>query len=137
MRQDLPEEVLHARSGGLNAELERRALTRADEVADVSALLMEHINIGTPECQAKALSREIAIACLGDNHLWQDLGLPSREALGLLMKKHYPTLVQANDAGMRWKKFFYRELCSRAQVLICRSPSCEVCSEKNVCFAPE
>jgi nitrogen fixation protein NifQ len=117
--------------------LAERRVTRADEVADVAALLMDHIAIGTPECSARALSEGIAAACLGDRHLWEDLGLPSRDALWLLMQRHYPDLVARNSGRMRWKKFLYRELCIREQVLVCRSPSCEVCPEQAQCFAPE
>jgi nitrogen fixation protein NifQ len=113
------------------------AVGRADEVADVQALLLEHVAVGTPQCQALALARAIALATLGDRHLWEDLGLPSRAALGLLMQRHFPDLVAKNAAGMRWKKFIHRELCSRAEVLVCRSPSCAVCDEQPVCFGPE
>jgi nitrogen fixation protein NifQ len=144
--EDLPEEVLHARGQRVTdalalavppAVLAERAAARADEVADVAALLMDHVDIGTPECEARSLSQAIALACLGDRHLWEDLGLPSRAALGLLMQRHFPTLVALNAQGMRWKKFIYRQLCIREEVLICRSPSCEVCTEQPLCFGPE
>jgi nitrogen fixation protein NifQ len=119
---------------GLLAE---RARQRADEVHDVAALLLQHVAPGTPECTARALAQAIGLACLGDRHLWEDLGLPSRAALGLLMQRHFPSLVELNAQGMRWKKFLYRQLCLKEQVLICRSPSCEVCPEHAGCFGPE
>lgn len=37
---------------------------------------------------------------------------------------------------MKWKKFFYRQLCEQAEVLICKSPNCAVCSDYSLCFAP-
>ena len=38
----------------------------------------------------------------------------------------------------KWKKFFYRQLCQQAEILICKSPSCAVCSDHAQCFeAPE
>ena len=117
--------------------LAERSSLRADEVRDLQALMLDHVAVGTPECQARAMSRAIALACLGDRHLWEDLGLPSRDALGLLMQRHFPDLVALNRHGMRWKKFLYRMLCERDGLLICRSPSCDVCPEQAVCFAPE
>jgi nitrogen fixation protein NifQ len=167
--EDLPEEVLHPRGGGVKglglvvhaapakpashpalapagpalnlaippAVLAERAASRADEVADLRALLLDHVAVGTPECQANALAQAVALATLGDRHLWEDLGLPSRGALGLLMERHFPDLVARNSAGMRWKKFLHRELCQREGVLVCRSPSCSTCDEQVLCFAPE
>jgi nitrogen fixation protein NifQ len=38
---------------------------------------------------------------------------------------------------MKWKKFFYRQLCEKAQVPICKSPSCAICTDYKLCFAPE
>lgn len=138
MQPDLPQEVLHARPGSLSAaDWARRVATRGDEVDDIGALLLAHVAVGTPECEARAVARRIALATLGDRHLWEDLGLPSRAALSLLMQRHFPDLVAKNAAGMRWKKFIHRQLCEQAEVLICRSPSCTVCDEQAVCFAPE
>jgi nitrogen fixation protein NifQ len=119
------------------ALLAERAASRADEVDDIRRLLLDHIAVGTPECQARALAQGLALATLGDRHLWEDLGLPSRAALGLLMQRHFPDLVALNHAGMRWKKFLHRELCRREEVLVCRSPSCSTCDEQVICFAPE
>ncbi|HEX5785339.1 MAG TPA: nitrogen fixation protein NifQ [Burkholderiaceae bacterium] len=110
---------------------------RQDEVDEVMALLLEHAAPHLPEVLAQALAQRIALACLGERHLWEDLGLPSRAALGELMQRHFPTLKVLNAAGMRWKKFIYRQLCIKHEVLICRSPSCAVCDEAAVCFGPE
>jgi len=38
---------------------------------------------------------------------------------------------------MRWKKFFYRTLCERDGVLLCKAPNCEVCEDYALCFVPE
>jgi nitrogen fixation protein NifQ len=53
------------------------------------------------------------------------------------MRENFPGLFLANGGNMRWKKFFYRELCRRAEIAICRAPSCAVCSEIGVCFGAE
>ena len=74
---------------------------------------------------------------MADNHLWQDLGLPSRKELSLLMQTHFTGLAQRNSGDMKWKKFLYRQLCERAGLMVCRSPSCGVCSDYQACFGPE
>ena len=119
------------------AQLAERAARRADEVSDVTALLLRHAEGAADPAATRALAHAIGLACLGDRHLWEDLGLDSRAELGRLMQQHFPRLVALNDRGMRWKKFIYRQLCIAEQVLICRSPSCEVCDEQAQCFGPE
>lgn len=83
------------------------------------------------------LARLIAVASLGFNHLWQDLGLDSRQQLRALMASCFPELVNMNDKNMRWKKFFYKQLCALGGNYVCRSPSCDDCVERAACFAPE
>ena len=117
----LPTDVLHA--------------MLADEIADVARLLQEHAADDSPA--TRALIHQIAECSMGPNHLWQDLGLSDRAELNTLMQQHFPALKARNSQNMRWKKFLYREICERAQVLICRSPHCESCEEVAVCFAPE
>ena len=83
------------------------------------------------------LAHTIATAAMGENHLWQDMGLPSRKVLSALMQKHFPSLAALNDKDMKWKKFFYRQLCESAGVLICKSPHCAECCDYRICFGPE
>lgn len=117
---------------GADADLPPALHHRADEVDDVRALLLEFAQ----REPAPWLASAVAVACLGDNHLWQDLGLPSRAVLSQLLGTYFPTLVARNRGDMKWKKFLYKELCDRAQVL-CRAPSCAVCSDYAFCFGPE
>ncbi|MFS2225138.1 nitrogen fixation protein NifQ [Pantoea sp. B65] len=87
---------------------------------------------------ASPMHQIIASVALGFNHLWQDLGLSSRETLRLLMSDCFPQLVVMNHANMRWKKFFYRQRClQETGELLCRSPSCDDCCEWAYCFAAE
>ncbi len=79
----------------------------------------------------------ISAACLGQDHLWQDLGLRSRQQLSDLMTTNFPQLAAYNDREMKWKKFLYKQLCNAEGIYICRSPSCEVCVDYAVCFGPE
>jgi nitrogen fixation protein NifQ len=77
------------------------------------------------------------VACLGDNHLWQDLQLAHRAELSALMKHWFPTLVARNVGDMKWKKFLYKPLCEREEIFVCKAPSCAVCGDHPVCFGPE
>ncbi len=111
---------------------------RRDEVDDVQKLLLEHATpTATTSAEYQELTWVIACATLGDRHLWQDLGLPSREALSSLIAHMFPTLAARNSDNMKWKKFLYRQLCLKEDILICRSPSCHDCGEHSACFGPE
>ncbi len=107
----------------------------AEEVADIVALLLEHAS--HPGVLAGHLAQAIAVASMGPNHLWEDLGLASREQLNALMSEHFSTLKALNHKNMRWKKFLYRTLCERADILICKSPHCEQCEDLPKCFEPD
>ena len=71
------------------------------------------------------------------NHLWQDLGLPHRGDLSALLHRHFRPLAERNDQDMKWKKFFYRKLCEREGVLVCKAPNCAVCDDVGLCFGAE
>ena len=106
-----------------------------DEFDDLVALLSE-CRVTDSEA-LRWLSHAVATAALGDNHLWQDMGLPGRALLTHLMASCFPVLAARNAADMKWKKFFYRQLCERAGILLCKSPNCGVCSDFGDCFGPE
>lgn len=106
-----------------------------DEYDDLVALLLEHR--ADDSDAIRWLAHAIATASLRNNHLWQDLGLPERKALSRLMIENFPSLAALNSADMKWKKFFYRQLCEKAEVLICKSPNCKVCDDHALCFGPE
>lgn len=79
----------------------------------------------------------VAAACMGSDHLWQDLGLWARSQLSAMLEHNFPGLAAKNDKNMKWKKFLYKQLCAAEGIYICRAPSCEVCAEYAACFAPE
>jgi nitrogen fixation protein NifQ len=81
---------------------------------------------------------DILIAgCLGDDHLWQDLGLWNRADLSQLMHQNFRSLALRNDKDMKWKKFLYKQLCETEGIYTCRAPSCAVCADYANCFGPE
>ncbi|MBI1209023.1 MAG: nitrogen fixation protein NifQ [Azospirillum sp.] len=79
----------------------------------------------------------VARRCQYPNHLWQDLGFSGRADLNAMLRRYFPELVRRNNRDMKWKKFFYRELCQREGVLICKAPVCDVCSDFEHCFGAE
>lgn len=106
-----------------------------DEFDDLVAILSES---RVTESEAlRWLCHAVATASLGNNHLWQDMGLPSRAVLSNLMDTCFPGLAARNVGDMKWKKFFYRQLCERAGIMICKSPNCGVCTDYHHCFGPE
>lgn len=79
----------------------------------------------------------IVSACLGSDHLWQDLGLWNRSELSALLAHNFPALAERNVNDMKWKKFLYKQLCEAEGLYLCRAPSCEVCTDFSNCFGPE
>lgn len=111
------------------------AALRCDEYEDLLALLLEHRRDHGDE--STWLASVVAAACMGDNHLWQDLGLANRMELSELMQTYFPVLYVRNAGNMKWKNFFYKQLCERAGVNACRAPSCRVCDDYHNCFGFE
>lgn len=109
--------------------------SHGDEFDDVLALLLEYRSNTGPE--TTWLAYAVSACCLGDDHLWQDMGLNSRQALSGLLHQHFTTLYEKNTGNMRWKKFFYKQLCEKAGAYVCRSPSCSVCIDYQNCFGSE
>ncbi len=79
----------------------------------------------------------VATGCMANDHLWEDLGLWSRQDLSKLMVRNFPTLAAKNDRDMKWKKFLYKQLCEQEGIYLCRAPSCAVCRDYALCFGPE
>lgn len=106
-----------------------------DEYDDLITLLMAHRR--HPSTALEWLSHAIASASFGANHLWQDMGLPNRTVLSQLIRDAFPALAAKNTGDMKWKKFFYRQLCEHEEILICKSPNCADCRDYQLCFGPE
>jgi len=108
---------------------------RKDEVVDLEVLIKSHRAALSPS--EVWMATIVATACLGSDHLWQDLGLWCREDLSRLMQRNFPVLAEKNVHNMKWKKFLYKQLCIAEGVYVCRAPSCEVCADYQHCFGPE
>ena len=108
---------------------------RREEVGDLAALMrVERAGRSDSELW---LAEILAVACMGSDHLWQDLGLWSRKELTALMRANFPALAARNQRDMKWKKFLYKQLCETEGIYVCRAPSCDVCNDFALCFGPE
>ena len=107
----------------------------ADEFDELLALLLKH---RSDSCfETTWLAYAITACCMADDHLWQDMGLDNRQQLSDMLQQRFPVLYYKNTANMRWKKFFYKQLCEQAGVYVCRAPSCSVCVDYQNCYGSE
>ena len=108
---------------------------RIPEWEDLVGLMLEFR--ANNDVSEEWVAQIVAAACMGLDHLWQDLGLWSRGELTKILSLNFPGLARRNDKDMKWKKFLYKQLCARDGTYVCRAPSCDVCADYNVCFGPE
>jgi nitrogen fixation protein NifQ len=112
-------------------------LSRSPEHEDLRNLFLEHI-APTVTLQTVEWVADILVAgCMGSDHLWQDMGFWSRNDLSAIIRFAFAPLADKNTQDMKWKKFFYKQLCVREGVYACRAPSCQVCVDYSNCFGPE
>lgn len=130
MARHFPSFLLPAHLAVPALEAERHA-----ERDELLTLLREHC-AGLDDSE-RWMAEIVTAACMGGDHLWQDLGLWSRVDLSRLMTQNFPALAAKNNRDMKWKKFLYKQLCDREGVVVCRSPSCEVCADYAKCFGSE
>ncbi|WP_413699043.1 nitrogen fixation protein NifQ [Psychromonas sp. KJ10-10] len=106
---------------------------KEEEREELITLLCSYRNEDEPSSLEMAML--IACACLTNSHLWSSLGLSDRSQLGALIKYNFPKLHALNTENMRWKRFFYRQLCQQGGDFICKAPSCGECKSYAECFA--
>ena len=102
---------------------------------DLLALLLDHV-AGRDDSEHR-MAEIVVVACMGGDHLWQDLGLWNRADLSQLMNENFPALAAKNDRDMKWKKFLYRQICEREGIHVCPAPACQVCVDYAKCFGRE
>lgn len=108
---------------------------RMAERNELVEMLFHHARLETPFATQAAIV--IATACLSPMHLWKTLGFADRAQLKQFLEHNFPSLTDLNTKNMRWKRFFYLQLCQSEGDYVCRAPSCESCSSQRECFAPE
>ncbi|WP_018609642.1 nitrogen fixation protein NifQ [Uliginosibacterium gangwonense] len=117
------------------APMQSLAAEPFDEFDELFELLWEYAE--PQDAMGRWLACAISTAAQRNNHLWQDMGLPSRRELSAILNLRFPRLAAQNVNDMKWKKFFYRQLCQRSGISICKSPSCADCCDYAICFGPE
>lgn len=126
------------RAGWLLHALPDEAGTGEDalEEPDLRRLLLDHADHpARPE--AGWLAAMVARRALKPGHLWRELGLTSRGDLSRLLHRHFGALAAKNVKDMKWKKFFYRQLCADEGIFVCKSPVCDDCADFALCYGPE
>lgn len=108
---------------------------RSEEFDELVRLLLDNRTQGN-EIEA-LMAKLVALGCLGQDHLWSDLGLNERKDLSRLLLLNFYPLASKNNWDMRWKKFFYRQICESKRGLLCRAPSCNECTDYETCYSAE
>jgi nitrogen fixation protein NifQ len=83
------------------------------------------------------IARIVTSRSMAPRHLWQDLGLVNRGELTQLIGRWFPALAAANVDNMKWKKFFYRQICELEGFSLCAAPTCRECGDFDNCFGEE
>jgi nitrogen fixation protein NifQ len=114
---------------------ERANVHSSEEERCLRELLLSCASAAPP--LGEQLASIIARRAQRPRHLWQDLGLRSRDELSRLMARHFPLLKARNRSDMKWKKFFARSLCLDGIIPICTAPTCGECGDFDGCFGDE
>ena len=101
-----------------------------EEESDLYRLFLDHRSSIGP--LAFTFARIIARACMEPEHLWMCLGLKNRDQLSALLRWHFRPLFEKNTRNMRWKKFFYKQLCDIANIRTCKASACEICAHYGI-----
>ncbi len=107
---------------------------------EVLNILLSHVSrdqAGRLAHVSEMLAKIIAARATYPGHLWVAMGFFERPQLTAAICRHLPTLAIANDKGMRWKRFLFRQTCDLNGGVMCKSPNCGDCSDYDFCFAPE
>jgi nitrogen fixation protein NifQ len=62
------------------------------------------------------------------------MGLFDRPELSRAIRRHLPSLAAANNQGMRWKRYLFKQVCDMGGGAVCKAPDCGVCSDYYLCF---
>ena len=110
----------------LQAYAEAGAPPAIDEFEDLLALLLDHRTVATRKHLAGACARH---SLHGRKSSVARHGITESFHALVAIKHHFTSLADRNRGDMKWKKFFYRQLCEREGLLLCKSPNCESCTD--------
>lgn len=113
--------------------------TVSDSSSDVLAVLLSYLDVSAQSRHLTSfwLVRILAARTALPGHLWVAMGLTERPQLTAAIQRHLPSLAEANNQNMRWKRYLYKQVCDLNGGVMCKSPNCGVCSDYHLCFAVE
>lgn len=100
----------------------------------LAALLFDQRSKAVDAARADGLARVLAAACLGNRHLWMDLGLQGRADVSVLLSAWFPALHAKNVHNLKWKRFLFAELAAQRGIPEIVPPDCSRCDEFPICF---
>jgi len=86
---------------------------------------------------ATILCKILAARAAHPGHLWVAMGLFERPQLTAAIQRHLPSLAEANNQNMRWKRYLFKQVCDLNGGVMCKSPNCGECSDYALCFADD
>ena len=105
---------------------------------DVRDLLRSHTSVNDDSPPVSLwLSKILAARAALPGHLWIAMGLFERPQLSASIRRHLPTVFATNDKNMRWKRFFFKQVCDINGGSLCKTPNCGECSDYAICFAED
>ncbi|PLX87888.1 MAG: hydrogenase [Desulfuromonas sp.] len=118
----------------------KKSSTGRDINRDVLGILLSHVPNDTTQSRRQTsewLARIIAARTAQPGHLWTSMGFFERPRLTEAIRRHLPALAMANNQGMRWKRYLFKQVCDLNGGMMCKSPNCGDCSDYRLCFAEE
>lgn len=107
------------------------------EFGDLVEMLWSGRSAGSDALTVRWAAHALACGCFGRTHLWQDMGLSGREDVSKLLSLAFEPVFRANTTDMKWKKFFYHQVCERLDLHPCPEPSCSGCDHFADCHGAE
>lgn len=107
---------------------------------DVLSILLQHVltDVGFNRLLVSVwFAQIVATRAVLPGHLWVAMGLTERPQLSAAIRRHLPSLAEANHMNMRWKRFLYKQVCDLNGGGMCKAPNCGVCSDYSICFVDE
>jgi len=104
---------------------------------EVLEIVLSHVPVGSdgnPEPSSFYLARMIAARTAHPGHLWVAMGLFERPQLSASIRRLLPSLADANNKNMRWKRYLFKQVCDLNGGMMCKSPNCGDCSDYAICF---
>ncbi|WP_374556718.1 nitrogen fixation protein NifQ [Aquitalea pelogenes] len=100
---------------------------------DLLLMLLANRSAAENPQHGRWLAHAVAVASLGNRHLWQDMGLSSRHELNQLLQCYLYPLYVRNRGDAKWKHFLYAELAEQLGRPGLKPPECHSNQERTVC----